>query len=1046
MSVRGFMPRLLTCIVASLVASCLVGDANFANAMGEFPRSRAETLCCRALFDQEALEPVVRRYPSAINRKSGIGEANLEKEVSAFAVSSGWHWLWRTAFSVIGLGVHQTAESASNPRPSSQALHSSSVPYDADSLLSQLPRDTVGTKEMEALLSQAREALQRMQAIPTHIANRLAQATIVVVEDWPTFGEVLHANPVDPELPVIVLNAGFVATLSPGQKAFLVGHELGHIWQGNAEFTRRMISPEENLILTREIEVRADAIGVWVAKRLVGKEASADIVEFLDKAEQFRRLLPLANLGVTIDPLFDPHLPIEVRTQLMSAAHSNDSSLAPHSLSDDSYPIAVLSAAYVQDVSQESRFPAYQSLAVNESSHDHASHPPALPERDISISAEGEGAATHEATNDQLDQYWTAHREQKFRIEEIAFRSKLQAIWRIAQAGEWRLALNALRYSVFLYGEDGQMYLLEGVDEEGRSFKQTTHAGISTGAIHLARGEYLRLVQAERDKPGHYYLAGRIAHETKEIISWRRQARSQGLRWRKVRQDISPMRQWIQNQLHRLRARQPVDPHDNPDELDKRIHGEGLNLERAIAQDRSIGQKEVPLGALFENQIMVKTILQAVVGDAAQQITLTDILTWVGRLTFAEQINLPASAALPSSSQQIYIVVVGEQRYAVLMNREETPFGISVSGAIAPTKRGHIPSVYYQIPSSMAHAIQQRIDSIGRFPQSRMGLTLWRGWIRSDYDRLLFQQSLDLHPTIKRFILYWLQNGMRPVVEGVWELFNPNDPNRQLKDEAGAYYVGSSNTIIRNTALNSANVSPFVHEYIHTIVAQMDLPKQQSIETYFRQYHPEFAHLFKDNPVYQGAETTYATEAAAYYLQMALTGFRGLYLSENARLVLTDRDVEFFEQLGLIDTPLKELILHQLRNQWMGSFNQFWTMPEESRAILFSTGANAKRVAARQALIDEDPFDLAAYALKPAPIRNDINISSEGPSASRVAILQNTVHEGSLSLLHSRWLEKAMRNLQGVFWSFSHFTLQHYLNQQPKVLIDTEEPLLGTAA
>jgi hypothetical protein len=114
---------------------------------------------------------------------------------------------------------------------------------------------------------------------------------------------------------------------------------------------------------------------------------------------------------------------------------------------------------------------------------------------------------------------------------------------------------------------------------------------------------------------------------------------------------------------------------------------------------------------------------------------------------------------------------------------------------------------------------------------------------------------------------------------------------------------------------------------------------------------------------------------------MALTGFWGLELSKKTKLVLTNEDLDFFEQQGFIDATIKAMILKQARHKWMKPYDRFWNMPEESRAILFSPGANAKRIAARRALLDKDPFDLSTYAPKPAPVRIDINISSEGPAA-----------------------------------------------------------------
>jgi len=476
---------------------------------------------------------------------------------------------------------------------------------------------------------------------------------------------------------------------------------------------------------------------------------------------------------------------------------------------------------------------------------------------------------------------------------------------------------------------------------------QPMHVGIRRRAIYISEGLWS---QMQRDPA---LLAAALGHE---LVHLRRLDRwairfAEWLGWPRFSR-------WAESWSERGAV-------DRENMLDS-----GGHLRTAIAQF----VRNESLDALFENQTMVKTILQAVTGDPARDITLTDILQWVQRLTFEEQINLPPSGALPNATQKIYIVTAGERRYAVLLNREQTPLGVSVSGAIAPTKEGQFPSVFYQMPRSMVHALQQRIESMGTFRPYRefqTGLKLWPGWIRSDYDRLVFQESLELHPVIKRFIQYWLQNGIRPVVRGVWELFNPDDPSRRLKDEAGACFVSGSNSIIRNTGgLNAGDVSPFVHEFIHAIFAQLNPIKQQQIEKYFRQNHPEFINLFKDISVYQGAESTlYATEALAFYLQMALTGFWGLDLSKNAKLILTNEDLDFFEQLGVIDATIKAMILKQVRNEWMNSFSHFWTMPEKSHAVVFSEAAIAKRMAASQALFGKDPFDLSSYSQKPSATR-----------------------------------------------------------------------------
>jgi hypothetical protein len=204
--------------------------------------------------------------------------------------------------------------------------------------------------------------------------------------------------------------------------------------------------------------------------------------------------------------------------------------------------------------------------------------------QDIAISAEGEGAATHEKINERLDQLWADHKLGRFVIEKLPLADRLRSVWRIARAREWQLALNALRYDIYLYGDNNQTVLMEGIDEEtGRPYRQTTHAGISTGAIHLARGEYNRLVRDERQRPGHHYLAGRIGHEATEIILWRREARRRGMAWRRSARRYSPMRTWIRSQCDLLNRGEYMSNEDNPRELDKFIHGEALALEKRIA-------------------------------------------------------------------------------------------------------------------------------------------------------------------------------------------------------------------------------------------------------------------------------------------------------------------------------------------------------------------------------------------------------------------------------------------------------------------------------
>jgi len=143
-------------------------------------------------------------------------------------------------------------------------------------------------------------------------------------------------------------------------------------------------------------------------------------------------------------------------------------------------------------------------------------------------------------------------------VSRLSFFERLHAAWLIARAGEWTIGLRLALgfYSVRLYGDQDTAELVAG---------QTSHAGISTGAIHLAMGEYLQLKSR-----GPLSVAGRIAHEAKEIARWRQEARRR-------RQNRRTMRGWIKGHLPEAR------------QLDRQIHREGLTLERRISGDDSVG-------------------------------------------------------------------------------------------------------------------------------------------------------------------------------------------------------------------------------------------------------------------------------------------------------------------------------------------------------------------------------------------------------------------------------------------------------------------------
>lgn len=204
-----------------------------------------------------------------------------------------------------------------------QSAPADNTPPDARKFLHGLRRNPAATAEAEAIFKRACDRWAEMQDIPPHIRERLLRTTIIVADDAPTFGSVLFDDASLSEMPVILLNTGFLKTLTPPQRAFIIGHELGHILQGDAAFTSILLV-DKGLSdrLRNEIEVRCDMIGALLSfdTKLsdAGVRAKEEVPAIFDQFERYRSSLPKPPAWFVGDPLFDPHPPDFVRQGLVS--------------------------------------------------------------------------------------------------------------------------------------------------------------------------------------------------------------------------------------------------------------------------------------------------------------------------------------------------------------------------------------------------------------------------------------------------------------------------------------------------------------------------------------------------------------------------------------------------------------------------------------------------------------------------------------------------------------------------------------------------------
>jgi CheY-like chemotaxis protein/serine/threonine protein kinase len=178
---------------------------------------------------------------------------------------------------------------------------------------------------------------------------------------------------------------------------------------------------------------------------------------------------------------------------------------------------------------------------------------PESDEGDTNTSATGKNSPTHAKVNKAIQGFHAAGA-----VEELSEAEVNEAIATISEfdpdlADRMRAGRAAGRYRVYVYGTNQTKFLTRG---------QHSHAGIHTGAIHIAKGEYLKL--KDRFQAA---VAARIAHEALEIWLWEQEASRQ-------RRSLESMRAWIKSNLVAAKMK------------DRLFHGQGLRLERKIHTDR----------------------------------------------------------------------------------------------------------------------------------------------------------------------------------------------------------------------------------------------------------------------------------------------------------------------------------------------------------------------------------------------------------------------------------------------------------------------------
>jgi len=183
------------------------------------------------------------------------------------------------------------------------------------------------------LLANAKDVMFRTLLISPLTKRRLDQTTVLVADDAPTFGEVFFDDESLPVQPIILLNTQFIHTLTPMELAFLLLHELGHVWQGDASFTTNLNHQKNDYELDFEIEERCDMVAALIAIRMarlkmIPREAPENMGRIFEKMEAFRPKLPQAPPFMRADSDFtDPHPPDDIRLKLLAWAaqvHPND--------------------------------------------------------------------------------------------------------------------------------------------------------------------------------------------------------------------------------------------------------------------------------------------------------------------------------------------------------------------------------------------------------------------------------------------------------------------------------------------------------------------------------------------------------------------------------------------------------------------------------------------------------------------------------------------------------------------------------------------------
>ncbi|PIQ83658.1 MAG: hypothetical protein COV75_06305, partial [Candidatus Omnitrophica bacterium CG11_big_fil_rev_8_21_14_0_20_63_9] len=122
--------------------------------------------------------------------------------------------------------------------------------------------------------------------LPTYLVQRLEATRVVVAENPGNVGEMHHLVGTRLREPVVVLDAALVRQLSPVQLAFVIGHEIGHLYNQNADATAFL---RNDPVYGGHVRERIpDAVGMLAARRVASSaEVTAAIPPMFDILARF---------------------------------------------------------------------------------------------------------------------------------------------------------------------------------------------------------------------------------------------------------------------------------------------------------------------------------------------------------------------------------------------------------------------------------------------------------------------------------------------------------------------------------------------------------------------------------------------------------------------------------------------------------------------------------------------------------------------------------------------------------------------------------------